>query len=67
MWNIIKKKLSYISFYYFCLVFFASCFSYDVFVVESITGFTFGYAAAFVYIYFRMKEAEQWLKNFNDE
>jgi hypothetical protein len=36
-------------------------------VVESITGFTFGYAAAFVYIYFRMKEAEQWLKDFNDE
>tara|TARA_R100000734_G_C3253170_1_gene54066 strand:+ start:321 stop:533 length:213 start_codon:yes stop_codon:yes gene_type:complete len=66
MWDIIKKKLSYMSFYYFCLAFFASCFSYDFFITKSITGFTFGYVAAFIYIYFRMTEAAQWLQDYED-
>lgn len=65
MWDIIKEKLTYLSFYHFCLFFLASCFVYDFFIVERITGFTFGYAAAFLYIYFRMKEAEQWMKDYD--
>ena len=40
MWNIIKEKLTYLSFYHFCLFFLASCFVYDFFIVEHITGFT---------------------------
>jgi protein-S-isoprenylcysteine O-methyltransferase Ste14 len=66
MRDINKKKLGYMSFYYFCLAFFAACFSYDFFITESVTGFTFGYAAAFVYMYFRMREAEQWLQDYED-
>jgi hypothetical protein len=67
MWDLIKEKLSYISFYHFCLIFLATCFAYDVFVVQSITGFTFGYAGAFVYMYFRMKEAKQWIEDHKDD
>lgn len=66
MRDITQVKLKYLSFYYFSLVFLVACTAFD-FYMGTVTGFTFGYVAAFVYMYIRMRTVEQQLEKYHDE
>ena len=66
MRNITQIKLKYLSFYYFWLIFLVACTAFD-FYMGTVTGFTFGYMAAFVYMFIRMKAVEQQLENYHEE
>jgi len=66
MRNITQVKLKYLSFYYFWLIFFVACIAFD-FYMGILTGFTFGYMAAFVYMFIRLKSVEKQLENYHDE
>jgi hypothetical protein len=66
MWNINKKQLKYLLFYYVVLSFLAACTAFD-FYMETVTGFTFGYMGAFVYMWLRLQEAKELLKGDDDE
>ena len=66
MWDINKKQLKYLFFYYFFLVFLIACTAFD-FYMGTITGFTFGYIGAFIYMWLRFQEAKQLLKGDDDE
>ena len=66
MWNINPKKLKYLVFYYFSLSFLAACTVFD-FYMETVSGFTFGYIGAFIYMWLRLQEAKELLKGFDDE
>jgi len=66
MWNIPRKKLKYLFFYYFCLYFLTICIGFDIYM-GTVTGFTFGYGGAFVYMWLRLQEAKELLKGDEDE
>ena len=66
MWNIPKEKLKYLAFYYFWLYFLVLCIGFDVYM-DTVTGFTFGYAGAYVYMWLRLQEAKELLKGDDDE
>tara|TARA_R100000388_G_scaffold75064_1_gene54412 strand:- start:789 stop:989 length:201 start_codon:yes stop_codon:yes gene_type:complete len=66
MWDINKKQLKYLSFYYFFLIFLVACAAFD-FYMDTVTGFTFGYIGAFVYMWLRFQEAKELLKGDDDE
>jgi len=66
MWNINKNQLKYLSFYYFSLYFLTACTIFD-FYMDTVTGFTFGYIGAFVYVWIRFREAKELLKGIEDE
>ena len=66
MWNINSKKLKYLVFYYFWLIFLPVCTVFD-FCMDTVTGFTFGYVGAFVYMWIRFREAKELLKGMDDE
>ena len=66
MWNINKNQLKYLIFYYFWLFFLPICVVFD-FYMDTVTGFTFGYMAAFIYMWLRFKEAKELLEAMEDE
>ena len=66
MWNIPRQQLKYLFFYYFSLYFLAACVVFD-FYMETVTGFTFGYVGAFIYMWLRLREAKELLKGMEDE
>jgi protein-S-isoprenylcysteine O-methyltransferase Ste14 len=66
MRDLAKTKLKYLSFYYFSLIFLVACIGFD-FYVNTVTGFTFGYMAAFIYMLFRMRVAEAQLESYHHE
>lgn len=66
MWNINNKQLKYLAFYYFSLCFLVACTAFD-FYMGTITGFTFGYVGAFVYMWLRLREAKELLKGMEDD
>lgn len=66
MWNINKEQLKYFSFYYFSIVFLIACTALD-FYMETVSGFTFGYLAALVYMWLRLGEVKELLKGLEDE
>ena len=66
MWNINKSQLKYLAFYYFWLCFLVACVGFD-FYMDTVTGFTFGYMGAFVYMWIRLGEAKKLLKGMEDE
>ncbi len=66
MWNIPRQQLKYLFFYYFSLYFLVACVVFD-FYMETVTGFTFGYVGAFIYMWLRLREAKELLKGFEDE
>jgi len=66
MWNIDSKQLKYLSFYYFWLIFLPICAGFD-FYMGTVSGFTFGYLGAFIYMAIRFKEAKQLLEDMEDE
>jgi hypothetical protein len=66
MWNFNTNQLKYLSFYYFWLIFLPACTVFD-FYMDTVTGFTFGYVGAFVYMWIRFKEAKELLKELEDE
>lgn len=66
MRHIANIKLKFLSFYYFWLVFLFSCVSFD-FYEDTVTGFTYGYVAAFIYMLVRMRTAEHQLEKHYDK
>jgi hypothetical protein len=66
VWNFGSKKLKYLAFYYFSLYFLIACTAFD-FYMDTVTGFTFGYMGAFVYMWLRLQEAKDLLKGDEDE
>jgi hypothetical protein len=66
MWNFNTNQLKYLSFYYFWLLFLPICTAFD-FYMDTITGFTFGYIGAFIYMWIRFKEAQELLKDMDSE
>jgi len=66
MWNFAGKKLKYLLFYYFSLYFLVLCIGFDLYM-DTVTGFTFGYVAAYIYMWMRLQEAKQLLKGDDDE
>ena len=64
MRDITQVKPKYLSFYYFSLVFLVACTAFD-FYMGTVTGFTFGYVAAFIYMYIRMRTVEQQLEKYH--
>lgn len=66
MWNLNSKELKYLFFYYFWLYFLVACVCFDIYM-DTITGFTFGYVGAFVYMWLRLQEAKRLLKGGEDE
>ena len=66
MRNLAHAKLKYLSFYYFSLIFLVACIGFD-FYMNTITGFTFGYAGAFIYLFIRMRVVEEELEKHFEE
>ena len=66
MWNITQIKLKYLSFYYFSLIFLTACIAFD-FYMGTVTGFTFGYMGAFIYMYIRLRAVEEQLEKYHDD
>jgi hypothetical protein len=56
MWNIISKKLTFVSFYYFSVVFLAACIYYDTYGGGTVSGFTYGYVVALGYYILRARK-----------
>ena len=54
MRDIFAKKLMYMSFYYFSIIFLVSCILYDL-ISSTVTGFTFGYFFALFYMIARTR------------
>lgn len=65
MRNITQIKLKFLSFYYFWLVFLVACVAFD-FYMGTITGFTFGYMGAFIYLYIRLRAVKEQLEKYLD-
>lgn len=55
MWDLNTKQLMYMSFYYFSNIFLVACIFYDLYN-EAVTGFTFGYMFALLYMIARTRE-----------
>ena len=66
MRDLARTKLKYLSFYYFSLIFLAACTGFD-FYMDTVTGFTFGYVAAFIYMLIRLRVVEQQLENYYED
>jgi hypothetical protein len=66
MRNIAQTKLKFLSFYYFWLIFLVACTGFD-FYMDTVTGFTFGYMGAFIYMYVRLRSVQKHLENYDDE
>ena len=66
MWNIPRQQVKYLFFYYFSLYFLVACVVFD-FYMGTVTGFTFGYVGAFIYMWLRLREAKELLKGLEDE
>jgi len=67
MWDFDQDKLKVMWFYYFSLIFLAACALHDFIITGNVTGFSFGYVAAFVYFIFRTQEAIQLLEDQDEE
>ena len=65
MRDIFAKKLMYMSFYYFSIIFFVSCIFYDLFS-STVTGFTFGYFFALFYMIARTRAVLRLLEDQDD-
>jgi len=66
MWNLARTKLKFLSFYYFWLIFLVACVGFD-FYMDTVTGFTFGYMGAFVYMFYRLRTVEEELAKYYEE
>ena len=64
MWDLTKKQLIYIGFYYFWIVFLLACVAFDM-AFDNVSGFTFGYAFALIYFIIRTREVHKELEIFN--
>lgn len=60
------KQLIYMSFYYLSIVFLASCILFDV-TRDSITGFTFGYGFALLYMIARTRQVLRLMEDLDDQ
>ncbi len=65
MWNLPKKQLAYLSFYYGGILFWIACIMFDL-VMDTVTGFTFGYFFALFYFVSRTRTVVQELEYYND-
>ncbi len=66
MRDLSDKQLVFLSFYYFWLIFLTACVGFDLYM-DTVTGFTFGYAGAFIYFTLRMRDVRQELEKMKDE
>lgn len=66
MWDLTKKQLAYVSFYYFWIIFLVACIFHDL-IQGAITGFTFGYIFALVYMVVRARQVLQFMEDLNDQ
>jgi hypothetical protein len=67
MWHFDQDKLKVMWFYYFSLIFLAACVIHDFIITGDVTGFSFGYIAAFIYFLFRTQEASRLLEEHDEE
>jgi len=66
MRDLTTKQLSYMSFYYFSIIFFVACILYDL-IADTVTGFTFGYFFALFYMIARTRAVLTLMKDTEDE
>ena len=66
MRDLAKAKLKFLSFYYFWLIFLVACTGFD-FYMGTVTGFTFGYIGAFIYMLIRLLTVEKELEKYYEE
>ncbi len=60
------KQLMYMSFYYFWIIFLVACIFHDLFY-QSITGFTFGYFFALLYMVARTRAVLRLMEDQDDD
>ena len=60
------KQLMYMSFYYFWIIFLVACIFHDLFY-QSITGFTFGYFFALLYMVARTRAVLKLMEDQDDD
>ena len=65
MRHFITKQLMYMSFYYFSILFLVACILFDV-TQDTITGFTFGYGFALLYMIARTRQVLRLMEDLND-
>jgi len=65
MRNFITKQLIYMSFYYFSILFLVACILFDI-TQDTITGFTFGYGFALLYMIARTRQVLRLMEDLND-
>jgi hypothetical protein len=65
MQNFTTKQLMYMSFYYFWIIFLVACIFYDL-ILESVTGFTFGYVFALFYMIARTRSVLRLMEDSDD-
>jgi hypothetical protein len=59
------KQLMYMSFYYFWIIFLVACILYDI-TATAISGFTFGYIFALLYMIARTRSVLRLMEDQND-
>jgi len=65
MRDLTTKQLTYMSFYYFWIIFLVACIFYDIFQ-ETVTGFTFGYVFALFYMIARTRSVLRLMEDLDD-
>ena len=60
-----KKQLTYMSFYYFSIIFLVACILYDL-MADTVTGFTFGYFFALFYMIGRTRQVLTLMEDSDD-
>ena len=60
-----KKQLMYVSFYYFWIIFLVACIFHDLFY-DTVTGFTFGYFGALLYMMARTRTVLRLMEDYDD-
>lgn len=65
MRNFTTKQLMYMSFYYFSIVFLVACILFDL-IRNSVTGFTFGYGFALLYMIARTRQVLRLMEDQDD-
>jgi hypothetical protein len=66
MRNFTTKQLIYMSFYYLSIVFLVACILFDI-TGDSITGFTFGYGFALLYMIARTRQVLRLMEDLDDQ
>lgn len=59
------KQLMYMSFYYFSILFLVACILFDI-TQDTVTGFTFGYGFALLYMIARTRQVLRLMEDLDD-